>query len=267
MKIFNIDFTFKRALLSEYAQIVILFATALVLVLLIILLSNSIVSVRNEYVFQEEQLNNTLDRIARVDSSKEIPEEQIDRYNKILSELIPKNDTNLDLYSSLELLSTNTGFVLYNYRINQRENIQGTESLKVIGEGNEDDLNAFLDTYKWASGRLITLSEFSLESGETELAEMDLNLYTSRESNTQAELDRITQRDIQFLNSVVSEVSSLEIRESPTPTPQPSPTIQEQNPEATESADLNDEDVTPSPILPPDQDETSSPSADPILIP
>lgn len=177
MKIFNIDFSFNKALTKEYIIILILFIIALGGLIGNIVFIQSFLEKYEIYTQLQEEVERIETRINLVDSYKLISPEEIQKNNQFLKKLIPSGDTHLSMYYILDDLSLKTDIALSDYQLSSyqsesadsEEGIDSADSSKgyfqvtVTGIGTSEDMKDFLTKYMFITGRLLTLNSIEIQ--------------------------------------------------------------------------------------------------------
>jgi hypothetical protein len=214
MKLFNIDFSFNRALTKEYFILLVLFVTSLVLLIFVALFSQSLMIKWDEYVLLKEDVEEVEARIRLVDSYKLLTDEEIRLNNRTLEELVPSGDTNLSMYYILDDLALKSGLTLSNYQLSSSARAESKSSVSVSATGTPQELLDFLSQYKFITGRLLTLESIQIrrESHDTDVLniQMVLNYYTVTIRPISKVQDTVSQRDIEFLREIRKQVKQYE---------------------------------------------------------
>jgi len=143
--------------------------------------------IRNYYNYQEkikllkEDINQLAKKKLVVFSTN--PQES-NSLIQTLNSLVPPSEDYFSIFSTLENLSTQTGFRIVSYSIKINQKPKDKIVIKVNGEGTSDSFLKFLESYQYKGGRLITLDniEFSPGNFKTSLA---LNFYAKEVKNLQ----------------------------------------------------------------------------------
>lgn len=214
MKLFNIDFSFNRALMKEYVILLVLFISALVLLISVVLFSQSLMSKWEEYTFLKEEVEQVESRINLVDSYKLLSDNEIQDNNQVLEELIPSGDTNLSMYYILDDLALKTGLELSNYQLSNSSQTDNKSDVTVTAIGTPEELLDFLSKYEFITGRLLTLKSIDLrrESHDSEIlnVKMVLNYYTVEIKPISEVRNSASHRDIEFMREIRNKVKQID---------------------------------------------------------
>lgn len=175
--------------------------------------------IRNYYNYQEKikLLEQDINQLARKKSIIfSINPKESNSLVQTLNSLIPPSEDYFSIFSTLENISSKTGFRIVSYSIKISQKPKDKIVVKVNGEGTPDSFLKFLESYQYKGSRLITMDniEFSPGNFKTSLA---LNFYTKEMKNLQSVtnlmLDKRTREKIKKINQeteFTSQISSLE---------------------------------------------------------
>lgn len=212
MKLFNIDFSFNKALTKEYVIILTLFIVTLISVVGVALLTQSLMERYDLYSVARDEVKTIETRINLVDSYKLLSPDEIQENTRLLEELIPPSDTNLSMYYILDDLSVKSGLDLSNYQLSSSSEDERSQ-VSVSATGTPDDLISFLNRYMFITGRLLTLQSIEIRRDTNESEELNirmvLNYYTINIRPISKVQKTVSQSDIEFLRTVRERVQEL----------------------------------------------------------
>ncbi len=107
-------------------------------------------------------------------------EEKLNKFVKLLNNLIPDQEDYFSIIYALENLSVKTGFNIVGYTVNV--NLSSPEKLKITvsGLGSTKDFLKFLNEYNFAGGRLITSDSIELNNDSNDLYKINLTFYNKK---------------------------------------------------------------------------------------
>lgn len=168
------------------------------------------------------------EKVALLNNTNGLTEEEIDQFNAAVTQLIPEQEDYFLLVNSLENLANETGFVLSDYTIDLSDTSSEKLSLTVKGRGDREAFLRFLESYNFASGRLITIEsiDYYLVADSQEYS-FNLNFYTQKPpetteepqtsgtdpsslvssvlvGDTQGSFTSLTDGDIQFIKEIIT---------------------------------------------------------------
>jgi hypothetical protein len=200
--------------MKEYVILLVLFISALVLLISVVLFSQSLMSKWEEYTFLKEEVEQVESRINLVDSYKLLSDDEIQDNNQVLEELIPSGDTNLSMYYILDDLALKTGLELSNYQLSTSSQTENKSDVTVSAIGTPEELLDFLSKYEFITGRLLTLKSIDLrrESHDSEIlnVKMVLNYYTVEIKPISEVRNSASHSDIEFMREIRNKVKQID---------------------------------------------------------
>jgi hypothetical protein len=200
--------------MKEYVILLVLFISALVLLISVVLFSQSLMSKWEEYTFLKEEVEQVESRINLVDSYKLLSDNEIQDNNQVLEELIPSGDTNLSMYYILDDLALKTGLELSNYQLSNSSQTDNKSDVTVSAIGTPEELLDFLSKYEFITGRLLTLKSIDLrrESHDSEIlnVKMVLNYYTVEIKPISEVRNSASHSDIEFMREIRNKVKQID---------------------------------------------------------
>lgn len=133
------------------------------------------------YQNQRNSNNDLKDKLSLLQSSTELNENDINLFNEVTSKLVPEDENYFALVNTIETLSSKTGFQLYNYNIDLTTSTPEKLSISVSGKGDNDSFFKFLQQYKYASGRLITIESINYMPNSVQEYSFVLNFYHKKQ--------------------------------------------------------------------------------------
>ena len=146
-------------------------------------------------------------RVVKSQSSISLSESQVDRYNKILDQLIPNKEDYFSILYSLEKLSEDTGFNISKYSLNLAQSKAETLTIGIEGSGNTDSFFKFLNDYQFKGGRFITSDRVDIASSDTNVARLTLHFYTYKFNTVVNAKNSLTSKDLQLIESIANKTS------------------------------------------------------------
>ncbi len=135
-------------------------------------------------------------------------EEKLDKFVKLLNNLIPDQENYFSIIYALENLSVKTGFNIVSYTLNV--NLSNPEKIKITvsGLGSTQDFLKFLNEYNFAGGRLITSDSIELNNDSNELYKINLTFYNKKVVLTENfETNQLKEDVFKILNDIEKKVS------------------------------------------------------------
>lgn len=104
----------------------------------------------------------------------------IDKMNKIMSQLVPDSEDYFSIALALEKLSAKTGFIITTYTINLKTSTYNKLALSISGIGDSNSFLNFLEEYNFAGSRLITIDKISYANQQETSVSFEANFYNQR---------------------------------------------------------------------------------------
>jgi cell division protein FtsB len=161
------------------------------------------------YMADQEEMNALSTEVTKLKNkvtilrnNKTLAQEEINEYNKMLTQLIPDKEDFFSVVYALEELSLKTGFQVTGYSVNITQSSREKYALTVQGDGDPNSFLEFLKNYQFAGGRLITNEKIEFTNEEVGKIKLSLNFY-SKSIPTKADVVvQISQKDLQLMEEI-----------------------------------------------------------------
>jgi len=161
---------------------------------------------RNDLDVLSEEVKLLKNRSDTLQYNKTLTEDQIVVYNKILTALIPETEDYFSIIYALETISQNTGFSIVSYTINLSSISREKLSINIEGRGNPDDFKRFLNSYKFAGGRLITSERIEFSGVNFTNTRVALNFYSKKFTFNESVVPQLTKQDVAKLEDIKKKI-------------------------------------------------------------
>jgi hypothetical protein len=142
-----------------------------------------------------------------IKGNKDLVQENIEYYNKLLDQLIPSDETYFNVISALDRLESVTGAVIHSYSINLNETTEKKLSLSLTVGGDIESVQNLLERYLYSSSRLITNQEFSIEFENLTSFEFHITMiHLPKEDLVLPDAVIITDEDVLLLEKIGQEI-------------------------------------------------------------
>ncbi|OGK14622.1 hypothetical protein A3C98_00105 [Candidatus Roizmanbacteria bacterium RIFCSPHIGHO2_02_FULL_37_15] len=132
-------------------------------------------------------------------------EVDLDKFNLILSQLIPNEEDYFSIIASLENLSAISNFSIVSYSIPLDRSLEEKLAIVIAGRGDTNSFMEFLNSHKLAGGRLITIDRIELIDSADVEAKIYLNVYRGKGSKIDT-FRSLTTQDKQLLEEILEKV-------------------------------------------------------------
>jgi len=139
--------------------------------------------------------------------NKNLTQDQIDTYNKILAALIPESEDFFSIIYALDMISRQTGFIITDYTINLANTSKDKISLVVEGKGDTEAFLTFLKNYHVSGNRLITSEKIDYSGTKVTNTKIVLNLYNKKFAFHESVVPQLTTKDVATLDKIKEKVS------------------------------------------------------------
>lgn len=155
-----------------------------------------------EMIATQDKVQQMKASITLIRNNQTIFNGRIDEYNEILEQLIPDNESYFSVISTLEQLSERTGVVINSYSVNLASTTEEKLTLTVVIEGNAESLQQFIQTYRYAGGRLLTTDGLVMTPNQLESITFSLNFYHNAFRDTVSPSSQVTAADLELLDEI-----------------------------------------------------------------
>jgi len=189
------QFNFKEMFKARgFKQLLLLGTLNLVLIALFSYLAIRVYENYSSYTVLNTQKESLKQNALLVKNNADLLQDSILSYNNTLERLIPTEENYFRIISAFENLSAQTGIPINDYSINIDQTTDSKITFDFSIEGAPLAIEKFFNTYKYASGRYISISQVSFSFDEEKTtASLSLTLYNSPKATTQS-------TDIQIVN-------------------------------------------------------------------
>ena len=173
--------TLKR--FSELFQNKVAVSTFVVVILLITTLTVAIViglRLYGDYTtlqLRSQEIEDARTSVRLIQNNKTLVSQNIDKYNEILENIIPDNESYFLVITALEQLAARTGVRVASYSIDLTSTTEEKLTLEVEIEGDLASIENFMKEYQFAGGRLITNERLSLNLKDLQNTSFSLNFF------------------------------------------------------------------------------------------
>lgn len=213
MKIFNIDFSFNKALTKEYLILFLLFIAALTSFIGVTILGQTVYQQFTTFMQLREEINTSQAKVNLIESYSILTADEIQKNNQYLERLIPSEDTNLSMYYILDDLSARSSIEITDYQLGNTSGDTEESTVNITAVGTNQELLSFLNEYHFISGRLLTLNSIQIQKGSEENSRLNVNMtFTYYRTSIQAisNIQKVSStNDITFLRNIRKEIEEL----------------------------------------------------------
>lgn len=199
---------FLQSQLLLHLPFILLTALGLVLIVIIFMqfldkyryFTTSITAIEKD-ITEARNKNSTLSRLKNQDK------QDIQSFNKLLTQLIPPQEDYFSLFNALEILAQHTNLSIVDYSINPQTNKAEKITLEVVMAGSQEAFLNFLDKYKFAGGRLITMEKVQLNNDfSVSRYKIEVNFYAKKVATQSGQLNIQQDKSLQFLREIRNQV-------------------------------------------------------------
>jgi hypothetical protein len=155
-----------------------------------------------QYDAVNTELNTARDNANLIRNNEQILSANIDSYNELLGNLIPDQESYFQVILALENLATKTGVNITSYSIDLTSTTENKLTLQVDIEGTEESLENLLKEYMFISGRLLTNENVTISKKDDGKMKFSINFYHSLPDGSASNTEQVTQKDLEFLDSI-----------------------------------------------------------------
>lgn len=159
----------------------------------------------NDLELKKSNLEGTKQTANLIKNNKALLEENIDKYNDMLNQLIPDEESYFKVIAAFEQLGAKTGVNIESYSINLDDTTEEKLSLELTVSGTRENVEQMFRDYNFVSGRLITNEKMMVSFDDGASTTFTVNLihrpFVSSDSQT---TETITQEDVDFLEEIQS---------------------------------------------------------------
>lgn len=177
------------------------------LVFLVVFAINSYNEDKIKLELLQRDTNELRKKVSILKSNKIIAQDQLNEYNKILTQLVPDKEDFFSIIYAIETLSQKTGFSITDYVINLSESTSDKHTLSVEGTGDTNSFLNFLRDYHFSGGRLITNEKIEFVTGDIEKSKLSLNFYNKKIPTDIGKITEVTPNDIKLMKTIQSKVT------------------------------------------------------------
>lgn len=196
-----------KTLITRNTTILITLGVLCALVFLVFFAVNSYNADRTKLELMEKEVAEMQKKVNILKLNSAIPQDELNEYNKILTQLIPDKEDFFSIIYALETLSQKTGFSITDYAINLSESTKEKYSLLVEGTGDTSSFLSFLRDYHFSGGRLITNEKIEFTTDDGEVSKLSLNFYNKKIPTDIAQITEVTPNDIKLMKTIQSKIT------------------------------------------------------------
>lgn len=149
--------------------------------------------------------------LSYVTTAQTVAEQNVTAYNTLLSRLVPPTEDYFSVVASMERLSLRTGIEITRYSINLPED--GTEiyPLSIVATIPVEDFDRFLDTYRFGTGRLVTISAMNFSNQASGNVRFTMNFYSKEVTTTNiSRIASLSMDDLELLQEIARQIRQSE---------------------------------------------------------
>lgn len=199
---------FSKLNLRPYYPLMILWGMNVVLAVVILIGVVQIANTVQNYIVIKETTQELQNKVDLVTENRKIDQEELDRMNMALAQLIPDDEDYFLVISALDRLTRQTGFSLTKYSINLSSSTSEKLALSIDGSGDEESFLKLLETYQYEGGRLITNERLEFSPNNLKSVELTLNFYHKKPTQVvDSGNKKITKQDMEFVQSLINKMN------------------------------------------------------------
>lgn len=168
----------------------------------------------NTYIEKTDRqltLNSKQGEASYLQTAEEIASEEVDAYNQLLARLVPETEDYFSVIASLERLSLRTGLEISRYALDLPEDGAERFTLSVVGTVPLEDLPRFLDTYKYGTGRLVTIDNIQVTNSAENNVRFNMSFYSKQvDEKTLSRVATLSDEDISLIQEIVTQIQKSE---------------------------------------------------------
>lgn len=146
-------------------------------------------------------------KVRKVAPAVTLTDDEINQFILVLSQLVPDEEDFFSVFTSLEHLSQQTGFIITNYSIATTSSTEERLNIVVDGIGNAESFINFLKDYDVAGGRFITSDIIRYETTESSSVKIPLTFYSAKTSTVADEGSKLSIADVEMLREIRNKTS------------------------------------------------------------
>lgn len=160
---------------------------------------------------RKQDFSDVQTELSYVTTAQTVAEQNVLAYNSLLTRLVPATEDYFSLVASLERLSLRTGIDIARYTIDLPEEGSEVYPLSIVATVPKEDFERFLDTYKYGTGRLVTISTMSYSDTNNSNVRFTMNFY-SKDVTTRniSRIASLSMNDIEILQDIVRQIQQSE---------------------------------------------------------
>ena len=199
---------FSKLNLRPYYPLMILWGMNVVLAVVILIGVVQIANTVQNYIVIKETTQELQNKVDLVTENRKIDQEELDRMNMALAQLIPDDEDYFLVISAVDRLTRQTGFSLTKYSINLSSSTSEKLALSIDGSGDEESFLKLLETYQYEGGRLITNERLEFSPNNLKSVELTLNFYHKKPTQVvDSGNKKITKQDMEFVQSLINKMN------------------------------------------------------------
>jgi len=132
---------------------------------------------------------------------------RVEKYNTVLNELVPDEESYFSVIAAFEQLAARTGVEITSYNINLSQTTEEKLSLNLSLVGDLDSILTLLETYNYASGRLLTNEGVDLQIDDTASVAFTVNLIHAKTQAAGVDTTvTISPQDMAFMEEIMGKI-------------------------------------------------------------
>ena len=204
----NLSQNFAKINLQPFYPVIALWVINLLLVGCCFFGVSQLIASFQEYTQLETEVTQLQAKVDLVNENRKIDPFELDRLTVILSQLIPDSEDSFLVISTLERLSSQTGFSLERYTVNIPSSTDEKLSLTIDGSGDSESFLKLLSTYQYGGGRLVTNEELEFSPTNLRSVRLTLNFYHKRTAGNLEGDKKITQKDFELIRTIEQKMNT-----------------------------------------------------------
>jgi hypothetical protein len=143
--------------------------------------------------------------------AQQLASSNVDGYNEVLRRLIPESEDYFSIIASLERLSLRTGLKISRYTIDLPENNSDKFTLSIVGTVTPEEFDRFLRTYKFGTGRLVTIENLQITNQTDNNIRLTMNFYSKQVTTSNlVRVGSLSEKDLQLMSEIARTIRESE---------------------------------------------------------